>query len=283
MDSFVIPALGFISVFLVIASLPVMREGLQRWLEHASFQQSGIIPAEQEVLGYSRDRLLKITLSGAVIGAIVTGLLSSNLVFAILVFVIILFIPKWMHAYIRQARLLEFEERLPAALDQMSSSAKAGLSLAQAIEEVGKNGAMPVSDEFASIAREHQLGADLEKAILNARDRIQSKPFNLVVSALLVNLKKGGNLPEALVTLSASLKEVWRLEQKLITASAEGRKAIWVISGVPIFIALLVFALQPDLANALTSGLLGMAILTAAIFVYVLGLYWLRSILNQDI
>ena len=59
--------------------------------------------------------------------------------------------------------------------------------------------------------------------------------------------------------------------------------SIWTFFAVPIFIALLVFALQPELASALTGSLLGIAILGLAILTYVLGIYWLRSILSQEI
>ena len=280
---FILPILGFIAVTLLVITIPRELEVFANSLVSKAKEKTGLSIEGQPFYGIPAEKIFKIVSIIAVVVGILVWLLTNSFVISILFFCFTIFVPKWVHSYIRSMRIIEFDERLPAALDQMSSSAKAGLSLAQAMEQVGLNSPKPINEEFMAIYQEHKLGTDLSQTIVNARERIGSRPFSLVASALLVNIDKGGNLPDALETLSESLKEIWRLEQKMVTASAEGKKAMWVISGVPIFVALLVFVAQPELAATLTGTLVGIIILTAAILVYALGIYWLRSILKQEI
>jgi len=281
--SYLLPILGFISIVFLVVSLPSVLESFITYISDAAKDKTGIKPGTEGMFGIQADKLFRIIVIAALAVGLIVWMLTYNIIISLLFALLTFFIPKFIQNYNEAKRIAEFDERLPAALDQMSSSAKAGMSLAQVIEEVGLNSPKPINEEFMAIHQEHKLGTNLSESIANAKYRIKSKPFSLVASALLVNIDKGGNLPDALETLSSSLKEIWRLEQKLITSSAEGRKAMWVISAVPIFIALLVFSLQPELAAALTGSILGIAVLTIAILTYVLGIYWLRNILRQEI
>jgi tight adherence protein B len=195
----------------------------------------------------------------------------------------IYFTPRTVISYLVTQRLALFDEQLPAALEQIGRSISAGLSLAQAIEEASENAPFPTNEEFGLIAADHRLGSSLSDSIKNAADRLESKQFGLVSTALLVNIEKGGDLKKALHTISESMKEIWRLEQKLITASSEGRKAMMVISIVPLFVLLLVAFMQPMLIETLTGAWAGIAILLAAGLLYTLGLFWLRRILATEV
>jgi len=86
-----------------------------------------------------------------------------------------------------------------------------------------------------------------------------------------------------LETLSDSMKEIARLEQKLITASAEGRKAIKVIAAMPFGIFLMVATVQPELIDTLTGSLGGYVLITVAILMYAAALYWLKKILSVEV
>lgn len=221
-------------------------------------------------------------ISAVLVGAILEVVLGNHF-FAVAGAAVVLMLPPGVLRSLKRARLTKFEEQLPAALDQIASGAKAGLSLRQSIEEAAVASPPPMSEELSLLVQDVALGSDLGTAIDNLRTRLGSKPFGLVAAALKVNREKGGNLPEALERMSASLKEIWRLEQKLITASAEGRKAMLVISMVPIFVFVMVMLMQPDLAAQLTQSLGGFIILGVAVILYVSGIMWLLRILRVAI
>jgi tight adherence protein B len=210
---------------------------------------------------------------------LVLGSVASAAAGALLIYLT----PRALLGYLQRGRLARIEEQLPAALDQIGRSVSAGLSLAQALEEVSESAPEPIRHEFALVSRDHMLGSSLTEAVQNAAERLQSRQFDLVSTALLVNIDKGGDLKKALATISNSMKEIWRLEQKMLTASSEGRKAMLVISVVPLFVLLLVAFLQPDLMSTLTGSLPGYAILLLAGLMYGGGFLWLRRILATEI
>ena len=224
-----------------------------------------------------------LTLIGSLAVAVVLQFLTNNLVIALGAAAAVLFLPKAVFAYLRRARIDRFEEQLPDALTILANSAKAGLSLTQALEQVAERSTPPASEEFGVIVHELKLGTDLGKSIEDARKRLSSRSFSLVATALQVNREKGGNLPEALHSMSNSLKEIWRVEQRLITASAEGRKAIWLISGMPLFIMLLVSFFQPSIPKMLTTDFIGIVVLLIASALYGFGLWWLTRVLGTEV
>ena len=227
--------------------------------------------------------ILVYAAAGSVVVTIIVSLMAGSITVGIVLGIMVLFLPGFWLTHLKEARMLQFQDQLPSALDQMASSARAGLSLAQAIEEVGKNSHPPISQEFQLMAQDYRLGRDLAQAIDTGRKRIKNRNFDLVATTLLVNRAKGGDLPEALNTLSTSLKEIWRLEQTLITASAEGRKAIKIIAAMPIMLGAMVMSMQPNLAETLTSSIAGIGTLILAILMYVGALLWLRRLLKIEI
>jgi len=195
----------------------------------------------------------------------------------------LLFTPEYIFAWMKHKRLEKFERVLPMVMDQMSNSARAGLSLSQILEDAALNTPQPAAQEFGLIVQDYQLGASLEEALESARIRLDSPLFNLLATSLIVNRTQGGNLPEALQSMSTAFKEIARLEQKLITASAEGRKAVRLISGMPIFIFVMVSLMQPDMVTLLTSTFLGIVILIIAVLFYAIGLWWLVKVLKIEV
>jgi len=279
----IVTALGTLAAFLCVVGLQAISAEQIKRAQNAMLSASERSLNDLSIYTLTPAQFSFLLAAASFIAFLLTYLATSTLVLGLFVAAGVFFAPKLLAGYFRELRLQSFDEKLPSALDELSNSARAGLSLAQCFEEAAGSVPSPVSDEFEAIVKEYKMGTDLEKALLSARDRIGSKSFTLAVSAFLVNIEKGGNLPEALETLAASLKDIWRLEQKLITASAEGRKAMWVISAVPVFVFVLVLFLQPEIAETLTTTLLGGVLLTAALCLYVGGLFWLKKILAFDV
>jgi tight adherence protein B len=280
---FALSLAGFAAALALVAGVAKLEA--ERPLEAIRRREERDRQALQELFirGITPRQVVLLTGGGAIVVFLMLLSATGNWPLAIAFGVGTLFLPRPVFAYLRHERLKKFEEQLPDALTYLSNSTKAGLSLPQAIEEVARQAPPPTSQEFGQILQEHRLGTDLGTTIENARLRLQSRSFNLVASALIVSRAKGGNLPEALDTMSSSLKEIWRTEQKLITASSEGRKAVWVISGMPILIFLMIVLFQPQIAETLVTTFLGMIILFISSCLYAGGFYWLLRVLRTDV
>lgn len=229
------------------------------------------------------NQVIALTVLASVVAAVFIYMITGSLIVMVIVGLGAPYLLDPVLNYLHRKRVEKFEEQLPAGLDQMASSAKAGLSLAQIIEDAALNAPKHVAEEFSLIHQDYQLGTNLEDAIEIARKRLDSKLFNLLATALIVNREKGGNLPEALETMSIAFKEIARLEQKLITASAEGRKAVKMISGMPVFIFLMVWVAEPELIDSLTHTVPGVIILIIALLIYALSVWWLIKVLKIEV
>lgn len=228
-------------------------------------------------------QMLKLHLMTIVFLAVLVYWGVGSVFLSILVCVLVWFLPVPVFDILRQKRLELFEENFPATLDKMVSSSKAGLSLIQIFEVIAKYDIPPASQEFGRAVQDYQFGKDLVEVIQEMKLRIGGGLFGLFATAVLINRDKGGNLPEALHTMSKSFKEIMRLNEKVTTASAEGRKGARVISLMPIFIFLFVSMTQPGLIDSLTDNFVGWVIIAIAAAFYLAGLYWMRKVLEIDV
>jgi len=273
---------GTLGVFLIITSA---------WEPLRAKFQSGYVAAQGQaeqslraaaIYSITPIRLVQLSAVASVTTLLITLIMTGSLGVALVAAGLGFFVPRWWVENQRVKRLQRLEEVLPAAIDQLNNSVRAGLSLAQAIEEVSQSGPIPANEELAIIAREHQLGSRLIDSIDAAQARIGGRFFPLFATALRMNIERGGNLPEAMQRMGESFREIWRLEQKMITASAEARKSMRVIGAMPAVVALLVFFMQPDIADTLTGSLAGWIVLAVFALFYATGLVWLKRLMSAQ-
>lgn len=115
----------------------------------------------------------------------------------------------------------------------MSGSLSAGLSLAQSLDTVVREGNELVSGEFRRAIVEQRLGVDIEAALEGVATRMRSEDFSWVVMAIRIQRDVGGNLAELLLTVAGTLRERAYLRRQGKTLSAEGRMSAWILGGLP--------------------------------------------------
>jgi len=274
---------ALLSVTLVVYSIPLAKTVSfvrDRW--HAKVASVEADLRELHIEGYEANQLVIMAVVLAVVilvGGIFLGYALSSIALATLILVADKLYFPWAKAKLRE----EFDEKFPMALDQIVSSTRAGLNLAQAMEDVSKLAPHPIDGELQKIVRENRMGSDMATALIAARQRLKSHTLDLTVSALLVNMRQGGDLPKALERMSQALKEIWRLEQKIFTGSAEARKGAMVMSAMPIVIFVMVASMQPEMIDKLTGTLMGLGILVVAAVLYVAGMTWMFKIIKADV
>jgi len=284
LQTHLIVLLVFVSVLLITVSMPgVLNTGFV-----GNFRRKKLLQLEQMhknlfVSGQSAKEQMAWLEWGCVIVGVVIVLLTKSILVSILIVLLLWQIPRLIYWHMSKDRRGKFDEHLPVALDQLTSATRGGKSLSQAISDVATYAPFPISQELGQIASDQRLGIDLSTALKSARERVGSKSFSLVVTAMLVNIELGGNLPSAMHVMSGSLKEIWRLDQKLTTASAEGRKGGMILCVMPIVILMIVLVMQPQLLSTLVSSPVGYLVLFFALALYFAGLFWMYRILQVDI
>jgi tight adherence protein B len=176
------------------------------------------------------------------------------------------------------------EDQLADSMVSLSSAIKAGLSLAQSLEILAKQSPRPISQEFGQIVAEYQMGKTLEKCLDEARARLRSENFALFAAAMEASRQSGGKLNETVERIAISVREMQRLERKVMADTAQARTSALYMALVPIVIlALYYFVVDPVNTEKLFTTVLGQLFLCASIVLNVTAYLWARRILNPDI
>lgn len=189
------------------------------------------------------------------------------------------FLKRWTE----QRREL-IEDQLADSMVSLSSAIKAGLSLAQALEILAKQSPKPISQEFGQIIAEYQMGKTMERCLDEARERLRSENFALFSAAMQASRESGGKLNETVERIAVSVREMQRLERKVVADTAQARTSAFYMALVPIAIlALYYFVVDPINTEKLFTTVIGQLFLCASIVLNVVAYLWARHILNPDI
>lgn len=180
------------------------------------------------------------------------------------------FVPQIYVRMQKRQRLQKFNDQLSDMLNLMVNGLRAGYSQIQAMESISKELPSPISDEFRRVVQETQIGIPMDTALENLLRRIPSDDLDFVVTAINVQREVGGNLAEILDNISFTIRERVRIKGEIRTLTAQVRASGQLLSGVPFFLALAIWFLDPDYLLSVYEY--GGAVCTAGIACLVLGL-----------
>jgi tight adherence protein B len=155
-----------------------------------------------------------------------------------------LFVPRMYVGSMQRKRLRDFDGQLGDMLNLVVNGLRAGYSSMQALESVSRELPPPISDEFRRVVQEIQLGLPQEAALANLKRRVPSPDLDFVVTAINIQREVGGNLAEILDNISHTIRERVRIKGEIATLTAQGQITAWVISLMPIILALLLFLIN---------------------------------------
>lgn len=156
------------------------------------------------------------------------------------------FLPKFYIKMRQKRRLNAFNNQLGDGLTLMANGLKAGYSLLQAMEAVGKELPDPMATEFRRVVREIGLGVDNEKAFSNLLRRVPSLDLDLMITAINVQQEIGGNLAEILDIIGYVIRERVRIKGEIQVLTAQGQLSGYIISALPVVLGMILYAMNPE-------------------------------------
>jgi tight adherence protein B len=220
----------------------------------------------------------------AVGSALLLLLLTGGRIVASLVGLVLGVVIPWIYLGIKESRRqAAFYAQLPDTLQLLAGSLSAGYSLPQAVDTVVREGQNPMAAEFNRALVEARLGVPIEDAMDNIADRMNSQDFHWVVLAIRVQREVGGNLAEVLTTVAATLRERERLRRQVQVLSAEGRLSAVIIALIPILFAVFLLIARPTYLEPLYSTSIGLLMLGFGILMLVVGIFWLRRVVQVEV
>jgi len=186
-------------------------------------------------------------LAGAAVGAYVgRASFNAQVISALVGFIIFSFIPNIYLGYRAKQRIKSFNNQLGDTINLMANSLRSGYSFLQTLDLVAREAPQPVASEFRRVVQEVGLGRSTEEALGGLLRRVPSDDLDLLLTAVNIQHEVGGNLAQILETIGHTIRERVRIKGEIQVLTAQGRISAYVITALPILLAIGITLLNPD-------------------------------------
>ncbi len=170
--------------------------------------------------------------------------------------VVFSFLPN-LYLFIQARRRVKaFNNQLGDTITMMANALRGGYSFLQTLDMVSREAPAPMSSEFRRVVQEVGLGRSTEDALQNLLRRMPSDDLELLITAVSIQMEVGGNLAQILDTIGHTIRERVRIKGEIQTLTAQGRISAWVITGLPVGLAIFISMVNPDyMAPIFTLGM----------------------------
>jgi tight adherence protein B len=258
----------------------------------------GLFASTEHVLGKSRQwsslaRLLErgdvplktVEFAYVILGAgLLLGFFASVFglhgLFLFVAFLIGGFIPVFFVLRKASKRLAAFDEQLPDLLMAVAASLKAGHSFKQAIQTLVEEAQDPSKKEFQRVLAEASLGRSIDAALSDMAERLGSKNFSFIVTAVTIQNQVGGSLAGLFDMVADTVRQRQQFARKIKALTAMGRASAYVLIALPIFLAMLLTLINHTYMAPLFTTSAGHKLIIAGLVMMVIGSTILRKIVT---
>jgi tight adherence protein B len=245
----------------------------KQWSSLARLLERGDVPLKTVEFAYV------ILGSGLLVGFLVSvmGLRGMFLFIAFLAGALIPVAYVWRKA---ARRLAAFDEQLPDLLMAVAASLKAGHSFKQGIQTLVEEAQDPAKKEFQRVLAEASLGRQMDEALQDMADRLGSKNFSFIVTAITIQNQVGGSLAGLFDMVADTVRQRQMFSRKIKALTAMGRASAYVLIALPIFLAMLLTAINHKYMSPLFFSSAGHKLIIVGLVMMVIGSVILRKIVS---
>lgn len=206
-------------------------------------------------------RLLLVSVASGVMSGFLVLLVSKSLAISGALGVLALLVPLGVVRHRRRSRRDQLRAVWPDAIEHLASGVRAGLSLPEALGQIGLGGPEPLRPYFAQFAEDYRVSGRYGESLDVLKSLLADPVGDRVVEALRLAREVGGqDLGRLLRTLAAFLRDDARTRGEL-----ESRQS-WTVNAARLAVAapwalLLLLSLRPQAVAAYdsTAGLVVLA------------------------
>lgn len=180
----------------------------------------------------------------------------------------------------RRSRLLNTQ--VVDMVELLASSLRAGFGVMQGLELAAREQPEPMSGELQRVVRETHLGGSTEDGLARFARRTNDVDLTLVVTAVLVQRRVGGDLSEILINLAGTIRDRIRVRGEVRSLTGQARMSAWVVGLLPIGLAAGLFVLSPEHIGLLVTDPLGRLMAGGALTLEVVGFWLVQRVAKID-
>jgi tight adherence protein B len=197
--------------------------------------------------------VLFVVCGGIVLAALVAAV-TSSLIFGLAAAVASPFLGVTYLNRRISGRKKKFEAQFPDALTLIASSLSAGHTFLRAIQMMCEEAEPPISEEFARVVNETQLGDPLVDALARMAERLDVRDVDWVVQAIRIQQSVGGKLADLLHTLADFIRAREEIRREIDVLTAEGKISAYVLGALPPFLAVFIQVTNPGYLSPMFQG-----------------------------
>lgn len=221
-----------------------------------------------------------LVVGAAVLGAFALGLvLQGGIVAVLLALLALLGALGWVQVR-AGSRRTRFADQIDDIVTLLASNMRAGHSLVQGLDFVAKEVEEPASGELARVVNQARVGRDLNDALADTAERMDSDDFRWIGQAIGIHRQVGGNLAEVLDTVGNTVRERGQIRRQVRALAAEGKLSAIILMLLPFVMTLLLTLVNPTYIGVLTQSPLGWAMIVAGLVMLTIGGLWLRKVIE---
>jgi tight adherence protein B len=227
---------------------------------------------------------LFISLGVVAVGGILGWLLSGGSIPLGMLFGSLSGLAPYLFVIIKaKLRMAKAAAQFADVLDSMVNAFKTGFGFSRAVQMVADNFDDPWGTEFGKMAAEMNLGSSMEDALNSLTTRVPSPDVDLFVTALLIQKETGGSMAELLGNLSKTIRDRYKLFQKVSAISAQGKLSAGIVSCVPFLLCGIMFMFLPDAMMNFVTNPIGIVLFVLTGFWMLCGIGVLYKIVQIEV
>jgi tight adherence protein B len=214
-----------------------------------------------------------------VLGRVVFDSPLIGVIFAIVGF----FVPRIYVNIRRRRRLNAFNDQLGDTINLLANSLRSGFSIVQSMETVAEQLPEPISAEFHRVTQEIGLGLHYEQALNNMLRRVPSDDLDLMITAINIQGRIGGNLAEILDTIGHTIRERVRIKGEIRVLTAQQMISGYILTALPVFLGLVLYLINKDYVGRMFGDPCGLIMLGVAVIMIITGFLIIRKIVDIEV
>ncbi len=188
--------------------------------------------------------------------------------------------------YVRQRiarRRSRIESQLVEMTELMAASMEAGVGYLQSLVSTMEQLEPPLSTELRRLTDEVRLGGDMDDALDTLKQRIDSKDFDVLATAIGIQRQNGGNLAGILKGVAQTVRDRQGFRREVAALTSRERFSALIIAALPFLLVAGLMAMLPETYGLLFSEPIGRVAVIAACVLDTIGYMAIKKVSRIDV
>ncbi len=258
-------------------------DGLDAAMTRRGFAANMRIDLARADLKLRVPEFMAVTVLVAVLFVLLGKLLFGSPLLAMLAGVVGFFVPRIYVGSRKTKRLNAFNDQLGDTITLLANSLRSGYSIVQSMETVAQQLPNPMAGEFHRVTQEIGLGLHYEQALNNMLRRMPSDDLDLMITAINIQGKVGGNLAEILDTIGHTIRERVRIKGEIRVLTAQQMISGYMLSALPIVLGLVLYMINKSYMSKMFSEPCGWIMIGVALLMIAIGFAIIKKIVAIEV